>query len=183
MDIALILISMNVLAFVLPYIFNFSKFPFNSHDSFLQLGWKDNSAIKDGEWYRLLSSNFLHADFWHLLFNMYALFNLSPIVTSIFRPWGFLLIYLLSGISGSLFSFWFNSNPSIGASGAIFGLVGALVAYAILNQDFSLLSQLILIVVINVGYGFLNTQIDNFGHLGGFVAGFGIAFGLLTYVF
>ena len=114
---------------------------------------------------------------------MYALFNLSPIVTTLFRPWGFLLIYLTSGISGSLFSFWFNSNPSVGASGAIFGLVGALVAYAILAGDYSLLSQLFLIVVINVAYGLMNSQIDNFGHLGGFTAGIVMGFVLLTYVF
>lgn len=183
MDIALILISLNVIAYVVPYIFDFSKFPYSSHDIFLQMGWKDNAAIKDGEWYRLLTSNFLHADFWHLLFNMYALFNLSPIVTTLFRPWGFLLIYLTSGISGSLFSFWFNSNPSVGASGAIFGLVGALVAYAILAGDYSLLSQLFLIVVINVAYGLMNSQIDNFGHLGGFTAGIVMGFVLLTYVF
>lgn len=183
MDIALILISLNVVAFVIPYIFDFSKFPYSSHDGFLQMGWKDNEAIKDGEWYRLLTSNFLHADFWHLLFNMYAIFNISPAVSSIFRPWGFLLIYVASGISGSLFSFFFNSNPSVGASGAIFGLVGALVSYAIIAQDFSLLSQLILIVAINVAYGFMSTQIDNFGHLGGFIAGLVIGFGLLLYAF
>lgn len=182
MDIALILISLNVIAYVIPYIFDFSKFPFSSHSMFLQLGWKDNGAIRDGDWYRLISSNFLHADFWHLLFNMYAIFNIAPIVSIVFKPWGMLVIYLLSGLSGSLFSFWFNSNPSVGASGAIFGLVGALVSFAILNNDYSLLSQLLLVVIINVVYGFLNTQIDNFGHLGGFVAGLALGFGLLRYV-
>jgi rhomboid protease GluP len=171
MNFVIILIALNVLAFIAPYIFNFGNEMINSHHTFLALGEKDNYKIQDGEYYRLLTSSFLHANFTHLFFNMYSLFNVGPIVASIFGEAGFLLIYLLSGISGSLFSYWFNPAPSVGASGAIFGLVGALVSFSVLNNQGGLFAQLFLIVLVNAVYGFFVPMIDNWGHLGGFVMG------------
>jgi rhomboid protease GluP len=169
----IILIAINVVAFFLPYLINFSGPSSDSFMNFVSLGWKNNADIRDGEYYRLLTSTFLHGDFFHLLFNMYALWSIGPTVLTIFQPLGFMLIYLLSGISGSLASYLFNPTPSIGASGAIFGLIGALFAVAIVYKQPGLLSQLFIILVINFIYALDPVhRIDNFGHLGGLLMGF-----------
>lgn len=179
----IILIAINVIAFFLPYVINF-RGPGDSFMNFIALGWKSNSDIRDGEYYRLLTSNFLHSDFFHLLFNMYALWSVGPSVLNIFQPLGFMLIYLFSGISGSLASYFFNPTPSVGASGAIFGLIGALFAFAIIYKQPSLLSQLFIVLVINFIYALDPVhRIDNFGHLGGLLTGFllGLAFLVLKF--
>lgn len=169
----LVLILLNLLAFIFPYLIPIKGYTDSSFFNFLELGRKDNLAILSGEYYRLITSTFLHADLLHLLFNMYSLWNIGPIVQSQFNLVGFLLIYFLSGLAGSLTSFFFNPAPSVGASGAIFGLVGSLMAYGLFYRDTSLVVQIAIILAINFLYT-LNpgSQIDNFGHLGGLVMGF-----------
>ena len=122
----------------------------------------------------LLTSNFLHGGVTHLLLNMISLFNVGPSILAIYNSnLLFLLIYLLSGITGSLFSYLFNSGvPSLGASGAIMGLVGALLAYSILARDYSALQIILLNIVIIFGIGLSDSRIDNYGHLGGLICGF-----------
>jgi Uncharacterized membrane protein (homolog of Drosophila rhomboid) len=165
-----ILIVVNILVFSLPYVVNFQG-PFDSFTNFLMLGWKDNAAIREGEYYRLVTSNFLHADITHLMVNMLSLYNVGPYVNSIFGNLGFLLIFFASGIGSSFTSFWFNQNPSVGASGAIFGLVGSLCAVAIATNNFALLANIGIVILINASIGFLTPNIDNWGHFGGFVIG------------
>jgi rhomboid protease GluP len=182
MDPVLILIAINSIVFILPYIIPFG----GNYDSFINfqlLGIMNKSDVRDGEWYRLFTSNFLHADIFHIFVNMYSLFAIGPTVLSVFKPAGFALIYIFSGIIGSFFSFLFNnslSRGSLGASGAIMGLLGALFAYSILVPGNTGLFNTILInVVIIALYGFLIPQIDNWGHLGGFLCGIVLGAGLL----
>ena len=144
-----LLIGLNVLAFILPYIYNFSSRFGSSFETFKRMGWKNNVDIANGEYYRLFTSTFLHGDTFHLLFNMYSLYQIGPLVYQYFQAGRFGIIYLLSGIGGSLFSYFLNSSPSVGASGSIFGLIGALVALAVNKGDGSFLTQLIYIIVAN----------------------------------
>mgnify|MGYP000989394012 FL=1 len=89
------------------------------------LGAKVNSLIAQGEYYRLVTCMFLHGGIVHLGFNMYALYSIGPLVENVFGRKKFILIYFISGILSSLMSYTFSSGISIGASGAIFGLLGA----------------------------------------------------------
>jgi rhomboid protease GluP len=182
-DPTLILVLINCIVFFIPYIIPFSG-PYNSLGNFQELGIMNKTDVSNGEWYRLLSSNFLHADVMHLFVNMYSLFNIGPSVMSIFKPFGFGAIYIVSGIVGSLFSYFFGnygfSRGSLGASGAIMGLLGSLLAYSLLKGDSSLASAIFINLAIIGLYGFLIPQIDNWGHLGGLVAGFALGFVFLV---
>jgi rhomboid protease GluP len=176
MEIVLGIVIVNVLLFVLPFVVNFSgRYP-DSFSNFLAMGWKSNVNISQGEYYRLFTSTFLHGDLTHLVLNMLSLWNVSPIILQVFKPTGFIIIYLLSGIAGSFASYQFNSSPSIGASGSIFGLLGALLAYSLITGQSLILRDILINIVIIVLYSmFINNRIDNFGHAGGLAAGFTIA--------
>ena len=97
----------------------------------ITFGAKVNSLIQEGQIWRFLTSVFVHIGLIHLLFNLYALWILGPLTERIFGHYKFLLLYILSGIGGSIFSFMFTPALSAGASGAIFGLVGALLYYSL----------------------------------------------------
>lgn len=142
--------------------------------NFLSLGWKDNGALADGEYYRLLSSTFLHANFSHLFVNMWSLYNVGVSALVLFGAVNFFMIYLVSGITGSLASWWFNANPSVGASGAIFGVLGSLFSYAIISGRVDLMRNILLVLIVNAAFGFIIPMIDNWGHAGGFVGGFAV---------
>ncbi len=138
---------------------------------------KDNSAIADGEWYRLITSVFLHGSFIHLVLNMYSLYVISPQVMDVYQHYGkngnlsFFTIFFISGVFGSLASYFFTASPSLGASGAIFGLIGALLAYGVIKNDWSIVSGVIQVIAINVIFG-LTGGIDNMAHFGGLGGGF-----------
>lgn len=132
--------------------------------------------VQNGEIYRLFTSMFLHADILHLAFNMYALYILGPIVERYYGKSRFLLIYIISGILGSIFSCIFMSSNSfsIGASGAIFGLLGSIAYftyyYRATLQGF-LRSQIIPVILINLGLGLFISSIDVSAHIGGLIGG------------
>jgi rhomboid protease GluP len=171
-----ILIIINTLTFLLPSFVDFSSRGYSSVENFLRLGWKDNTDIKDGQYYRLLTSTFLHGDVIHLISNMWALFALGT-AFSINFPLLFIIVYFVSGIAGSLSSFFFNPSPSVGASGSIFGLIGFILSQAVLNPDVGNLSSLIMYIVISFVISNLpGSRIDNYGHLGGLVSGLIIGF-------
>lgn len=167
------LIVINVLVYIFPFLVSFTGPYGSSFLNFMSLGWKENTAIADGEYYRLITSGFLHGDFTHLFLNMYSLWNVSNVIFALnaYNPLQFAVIYMVSLISGSTFSFWFNANPSVGASGAIFGLVGSLVPFAIERGNTGLLSSLMINIGILAVFGFLAPRIDNWGHFGGFIGG------------
>lgn len=126
--------------------------------------------------YRLVTSMFLHADIFHIFFNMYALYVIGTQVERYYGKKKMLIIYFVSGIVGSLFSNVFMSSNSIsmGASGAIFGLFGALICFAYNYRavlgDF-LKGSLIPVLVINLCLGLFISGIDVFSHIGGLIAG------------
>jgi len=133
----------------------------------------------EGEFWRLLTPALLHSSIVHIAFNMYALFILGRRLESIHGHWRFLLLYLLSGFGGNVLSFVLSSYPSLGSSTAIFGLLAAEGVFIFQNRRLfgqrsqAMLSNVLVILFINLLIGFSpGTNIDNFGHLGGLLAGF-----------
>lgn len=148
-------------------------------DTLIQLGAKFNPAILiNGEWWRIFTSMFLHIGFFHLFMNMLALFYLGVTVERIFGSLRFITIYLLAGIGGGLASFASSFQVSAGASGAIFGLFGALLFFGFIHKKIfyrTMGRSLITIIVLNLVFGLLVPQIDMGAHLGGLIFGFIIA--------
>ena len=137
-------------------------------------------SVANGEWWLLITAGFLHGSIIHLLFNVYILWVIGSQLEIIVGNIRFLIIYFVSLIGGSLASYWFSpfGSYSIGASGAIFGLMGAmLVVGKKRNLD---ISQITILVVINVVIGFVLSGIDWRAHLGGLTAGAFIAWVLLN---
>ena len=127
--------------------------------------------VTSGEWWRLITAGFLHGSIIHLLFNVYILWVIGSQLESIVGNVKFIIIYFASLLGGSLASYWFSpfGSYSIGASGAIFGLMGAmLVVGRKRNLD---ISQITTLVAINVVIGFVLSGIDWRTHLGGLAAG------------
>jgi rhomboid protease GluP len=145
-------------------------------------GAMQNQLIAQGEFYRLVTSMFLHIGLIHLLFNSYALFILGQDVERLYGSARFLLIYFLSGLGGSLASFVLGAGGiSAGASGAIFGLIGTEIAFFYLHrQTFgqrgqAQLRSLLMLAGINLVFGFTIPGINNLAHMGGLL--FGLALG------
>ncbi len=149
-------------------------------DVVMGLGAKVNEAIAAGQVWRLITPIFIHAGVIHLLVNMYSLYAIGPAVESLFGSPRMLVVFLLSGIAGVILSLALSPYASIGASGAIFGLLGALGAFLFLHRSTLgrwgsvQLRQIIFVAVLNLGLG-LMPGIDNWGHLGGLLAGTALA--------
>lgn len=144
------------------------------HRVLIAFGAKVNSLILAGEIWRFLTSTFIHIGFMHLIFNLYAFWSLGPFIEERFGHGRFFTIYILSGLGGSIASFFFSSALSAGASGAIFGLLGALLYYSIRRPSLwksGLGMNLVLVILINFGFGLTMPGIDNFAHLGGLLTG------------
>ena len=137
-------------------------------------GAKSNTHILAGEYWRLLTPMFLHVGIIHLGFNSYFLFRIGPQIERTYGHLRFMVIYLLSGIAGAVASFAFNIHPSIGASGALFGLLGAMLPLFYRNRNLlnakSQMRSIIMTIVVNLLYG-LQPGIDNWGHVGGLLSG------------
>lgn len=130
--------------------------------------------VKNGEFYRLLTSTFVHANIIHLLFNMYALYVIGPVVEKYYGKLKFLLIYLGSGVIGSLFSVVLTNYASVGASGAIFGLFGALLFFGYKYRatlDGFLRSSIVPTLILNLIIGLVIPGIDISAHIGGLIGG------------
>jgi membrane associated rhomboid family serine protease len=129
------------------------------------------AAVATGEWWRLLTAPFLHAGLWHVGINMIALWVLGGLLEPLLGRWRFVAVYLVSAVAGAVASYAFNTPLviSVGASGAVFGLLGAtLVAMRRLNRD---VSGVLVLLVINGVLGFVLPNIDWRAHLGGLIAG------------
>ena len=142
------------------------------------------ALVAEGETWRLVSSVFLHSGVVHLGFNMLSLYFLGSFVEAAFGRSRFLALYLLSGVSGGLAYLYFGgfNAPAVGASGAIFGLLGGVLGYALRRGTFSwqnpLIRQLLILLALNLYLGFSIPNISNTAHLGGLAGGF--AFGWLV---
>jgi rhomboid protease GluP len=143
----------------------------------LRLGANYPPLVREGEYWRLVASMFLHVGVMHLLFNGWALLQLGGLCEMLLGSWQTAAVYFATGIVASLASVVFTHSLSAGASGAIFGLMGALVAFllrrrrSLLPSGKALLGQLLVWAAINVALGFNVAHIDNAAHLGGFAAG------------
>lgn len=145
-------------------------------NTLIKLGANASYFTKNGEFYRLFTCIFLHAGFAHILCNMYSLYVIGPQVESFFGKLKYLFIFIFSGISGSILSLAFASDNlvSVGASGAIFGLLGAICYFGYHYRVYLgnvLKSQIIPVIVLNLFIGFCVTGIDNFAHIGGLIGG------------
>lgn len=144
-------------------------------ETLIAYGAKYNPAILSGEWWRIVTSMFLHIGSLHLLMNMLAIYYLGMAVERIYGSTRFIVIYFIAGIIGSLTSFAFNSHVAAGASGALFGLFGALLYFGVIHKQLffqTMGKSVIFILLINLGFGFLVPQIDMGAHLGGLIGGF-----------
>ncbi len=165
-----LLIGINVVMFALTQIVDMA-----TGDGLLRLGAKVNALIGLGEYWRLLSAMFLHADLMHLIFNMMALFILGKDIERFFGKKKFLAIYFISGLVGSAASYLLIDSVSVGASGAIFGLMGAnLFLYKLNPLVYKRIygSDLLILIGINLVLGLISPNIDMAGHIGGLIAGF-----------
>lgn len=135
-------------------------------------------AVKHGQLWRLVTGTFLHASALHLLVNAVALFQLGRLYEWMFGTGRFTLIYFATGIAGSLASTMINTGPSVGASGAVFGILGAFI-FSIRNSPRwrhdrmgkGLVSQCVFWIIANLVITWSVPQIDKAGHLGGLAAG------------
>jgi rhomboid protease GluP len=142
------------------------------------LGIKANELIIAGQFWRLLTPMFLHSSssIFHIAFNMYALYALGPALESHYGHGRFIALYVLSGFAGNVFSFLFTTSPSLGASTAIFGLLGAEAVFLYRNRELfgsaaqRALTNVVVIAVVNLIFG-LQPGIDNWGHIGGLLGG------------
>lgn len=170
-----VLIGINVLVFVFGMVTN-------STFRLWELGAiNGNWVFRDGEYYRLLTAMFLHGGAAHLFFNMYALYILGVSIEQMYGRWRFLAIYLLGGLTGSVASAALNlTGPQqfgVGASGAVFALLGAQVLYFWRYRKVlgayaqSALRQYGMLLLINLFFGLAVPNIDNTAHIGGLVGG------------
>lgn len=147
-----------------------------SSDLLVLLGGKINPLIIAGQYWRLFTPALLHASLIHIGFNMYALFAIGPALESYYGHWRYLGLYILGAFGGNVLSFLMTQGLSIGASTAIFALIAAEGVFIYQNraifgpQARGMLTNVVVIVVINLALG-LSPGIDNFGHLGGLLAG------------
>ncbi len=141
----------------------------------LYFGANSQALIKSGEVWRLLTSVFLHIGIAHLVVNMYSLFIIGKQLENFLGKIKYVLVFIISGIVGSLLSAVVHDTVSAGASGAIFGLLGALLYFGYhyrLYLGSVLKSQVIPVILINLMIGFMLPGIDNFAHIGGLAGGY-----------
>ncbi len=175
------LIFINVVIFMITFVLSASNL---SSLNLVRFGANFAPLVKNGELWRLLTCAFLHGGIMHLLVNMYSLYIVGTQVETYIGKYKFLGIYLISAIAGSLMSCIFNPNVvSVGASGAIFGLLGSLLYFGMhyrLYLGSVLRNQIIPIIVLNLILGFLIPGVDNAAHIGGLVGGYlaSMAFGV-----
>ena len=152
-----LLIAINMIVFIFEMAYGI--------DTVAVYGANIADLIRQGEIYRLLTSAFIHAGILHLLCNMYCLYVIGPQLESFFGKFKFLCIYLFSAIAGNLMSMLFTNGASVGASGAIFGLFGAMLYFGYHYRVYLgnvMKSQL---------FGFMVSGIDNAAHIGGLIGG------------
>ncbi len=161
----------------------------NDPDVLWQLGAMDGQQIAAGEYWRLLSAMFLHSGWMHFGLNAFGLFVVGQLLEPLYGHSRFTAIYILAGLAGSVTSYAFNLSlmPNaigMGASGALFGVLGALVAFFLSHRNQlgdmgrRSLVGLLLLAGVNLVFGLVTAGVDNYAHIGGFVCGFvlGLAF-------
>ena len=181
--VTMIIIAINVVLYIITAIMSKNILDINAY-VLLYMGGNYGALVSHGQVWRLLTCAFLHGGLIHILCNMYALYAIGPQVEILFGRVKYIIIYFFSAIGGSLLSFTCSpNNLSIGASGAIFGLFGAMVVFVLKYKDRipkKVLNNLFGVIILNLLIGFNLQGIDNFGHIGGLLAGALVAFLILT---
>jgi rhomboid protease GluP len=184
--VAIAMLVLNLLVFAA---FGYLGGGFDKADSEMLIRWGSNFGplTTDGQWWRLLSSAFLHGGIVHIAVNMYTLYDIGRLSERLFGSAAFLTLYVLSALLGSAASVWWNpSVNSVGASGALFGVLGATLVYMLDKRNGvppSVMTTHAISIAVFVIYGVFNglakTGIDNAAHLGGLaggvIAGFALA--------
>ncbi len=146
--------------------------------------WGANYAplVTNGEYWRLITANFLHIGIGHFIANAYSMYILGTQVESLFGPRRFAVLFLFSGVTGALLSYVLTHALSAGASTSLFGLFGALIIFFYRQRDVlgsasrRQLQHLGVLLLFNLALGFMpGSNIDNAGHLGGFIGGAALA--------
>lgn len=173
-----VLVGINVLA----YLWEVATGALTSNESLINAGAMYGPLIAQGQWWRIVTGSFLHGGFLHILFNMLALWQIGTITEQIYGSPRFLLLYAISLAGGgwTIYTFTYN-EVTIGASGAIFGIFGALTAAGVRmgRRGRPLVTSNIGIIIVNLVLGFTLPNISNAGHLGGLACGFVAGYVLL----
>ena len=170
--ITLALIFINIFVFLLMYLLGNG-----SEDNITLLNFGANNrtlVLEFNQYYRLVTSCFIHIGILHLFVNMYSLFIIGSQIETFFGKVKYLIIYIGSALFGSLLSICFSNSISAGASGAIFGLLGAMLYFGYHYRLFlgnALYNQIIPIIILNLALGFFTSGIDNACHIGGLIGG------------
>ena len=179
-----ILIGINIVLFIAESACGGSE----SNEVALRFGAQYTPYIRQGQWYRLFTSMFLHAGFIHLICNMYSLYNLGPALEVFFGIPIFTALYLASGLSGNLVTYFSEKRSghytlSLGASGAVFGLLGSYLVLALWPDIGGVsLYGILHVLVINALYTFSNRKINARAHIGGLAAGVIITAAMLFFL-
>ncbi|PWI41199.1 rhomboid family intramembrane serine protease [Streptomyces sp. ICBB 8177] len=136
-------------------------------------------GVADGQWYRLLTAVFLHQQVPHIALNMLSLWWIGPPVEAALGRLRYLAVYLLSGLGGSALSFLLapSNELGLGASGAIFGLLGAL--FVLMRRVKADLRPIVILIVLNLVFTFTMSDIDWRAHIGGLVTGAVVGYGMV----
>ncbi len=185
------IIFLCVFFFILSYVFgasdnNLALWASNIHPSIINSNTVVHSifktSVENNFYFRWITAIFLHAGFMHLAFNILGAYILGSFLQKIWNSKVVFVIFFLSGLVGSISTFYIKTSNSVGASGGVFGLMGALLAYFWLNKNIevsirqNVLKQLGFLLMINLGLGFVIPNIDMVGHLGGFFCGLILSF-------
>ncbi|MGW7572727.1 rhomboid family intramembrane serine protease [Streptomyces sp. NPDC054765] len=178
-----ILLGINVAVFLAVQVTGGALSPLVNHLDLLGLAVEPGRyqlvGVAEGEWYRLLTAMFLHQQIAHIAFNMLSLWWLGPPLEAALGRVRFIALYLLAGLGGSALSYLLaaQNQPSLGASGAIFGLLGATaVLLRRLNYD---MKPVLILLGLNLAFTFLWPNIAWQAHVGGLVVGAAVAFGMV----
>ena len=169
-----ILICINILIFIITAFLSKNIYNIDLY-TLIALGAKVNGLIDNGQPWRLLTCAFLHGGLAHIAFNMYSLKIIGSEVEYVYGKVKYIGIYLISALGGSIFSYLFNADSiSVGASGAIFGLLGAMLIFGIRHKNKigkAYIMNLFKVLLINIFIGVTLSNIDNGAHIGGLVFG------------
>ncbi len=140
-----------------------------------KLGMTNGELLRHGMWWTLFSAIYLHGSLLHIFFNLMWIRQLGPSVTEVYGPGRSFVLFTVAGAAGFLLSDLLSGAPTIGASGSIFGLLAALIVYGRRRRIHMMASQLWQWAIVLFVMGFLMSGVNNWAHLGGFAAGWGVA--------
>ncbi len=175
-----LLIIINILIFMLMYIYGNGS---ENSKTLIDFGANYIPYVKNGEYYRLITSAFLHIGVWHLLVNMYSLYIVGTQIEYIYGKVKYFVIYIISAVIGSLFTVVLSDSNVVaaGASGAIFGLLGSLLYFGYNYRGYfgnQIINQVLPVIALNLLIGFSSPNIGNAAHIGGLIGGYIISMAL-----